>query len=148
MATFRPGMRGGEKAMWLRQHRAEVAEYYERFGRDRAKEHYQLADETLNDILRDKGLASGMSDAERALAIAMSAIEIAREANRNNFKLETKFGLFQDAVTSGMVESFLKPLMSHVLGEKMPASLEEKPNCTLCLEEITESERKSKLKRN
>jgi hypothetical protein len=66
-----PGsLEGGQKRLFLQNHRAEVIEYHKKFGREATKSHYHLKDYTLDTFLSSERepFKTSFTIADKALA--------------------------------------------------------------------------------
>lgn len=121
------GLIGGPKQMWLRQHRDEVLEFYEKEGAEATRERFHLKQYTLDSLLKDKRkpFAPELTRYDR-LELKVNMAQAALEDLRAEVKqLQEAFSLFQESVGEQIKQNFFLPLLQ--AGIKLPASLELKP---------------------
>lgn len=118
---------GGQKRMWLRQHRDEILEFYDKEGEEATKRRFHLTHDTLGSLLRDERKPFGCEFTrydrlEMKVNMAMAAVEDLRAEVR---ELKELFDKFQEGVSEQLKRSFLLPLLQ--AGIKLDPSLELKP---------------------
>jgi hypothetical protein len=118
---------GGKKQMWLRQHRDEVLEFYDKHGAEATKEQYNLLPSTLDSILKDKpkpftGRFSRQDELQLRLNMTNAEMVTLRTEVR---ELKELFLSFQDSVSEQLKQKFLLPLLQ--AGIRVDSNLQLKP---------------------
>ena len=115
MSKFYKGMNGGEKAMWLRQNRQLVLDYYDQFGEPLTLRQFNLKPSTLDSLFKRQGIDKEDIRHYRAEALAKIAMEGANEARRDVRELKAQFGLFTELVSRQLIDNFFVPLLGSVI---------------------------------
>ena len=134
MDKFYSGMRGGEKAMWLRQNGQLVLDYYDQFGEFLTLSQFNLKPSTLASLFNREGIGQEDTRYDRAEALAKIAMEGANEARREVRELKSQYSQFTELVGQQLLNNFFIPLLKSVV--KLPAFLEAKPNRDLLLSDL------------
>lgn len=94
-------LRGGQKAMWLRQHRNLVVEFYNEFGEDETKQRFCFTHDTLEGLLKyeRRSFQPKFSTADKALLTAQIAEEGVRQCRREIEELKESYALFKESVS-------------------------------------------------
>lgn len=80
---------GGKKQMWLRGNRQKVLEFYYANGEEATKKEFRLTHDTLNAFLNRPSVDyNKMTESKRALYIAQTAVDTARENTRRVFEVQ------------------------------------------------------------
>lgn len=95
---FYPGMRGGSKAKWLKEHSSLVLSYYHTFGFEKTAKEFNLEEGTLSKLVRHGSFGDNRPALPRKDERALLQSEIAIERTR---VLEKK--IFQGAEGDVMV---------------------------------------------
>lgn len=129
MSTFNLGMSGGKKAMWLRQNRQLVLDYYAQFSEALTLSQFNLKQSTLNSLLNREGIEKRDTRQDRAEALAEIALESSRETKREVRELQSQYEQFTEIVCQQLIDRFFLPLLKSVI--KIKPSLELKPRRNL-----------------
>lgn len=85
------GLSGGRKQLWLKKNRELVLGFLNENGPVATKQHFRMSDDTWESFLvAEQPRLDNLSKADRALMIAESAIDMARESQRKVIRLESK----------------------------------------------------------
>lgn len=111
------GISGGQKRMWLRQHREEVLRYLKENGEETTCKYFHLHQFTLEQFLASEAepLKDSFSKADRALARVDVMDAGLMELRRELRDLKEAFALFQDTVSTQLTEKFFKPLLERAI---------------------------------
>jgi len=115
MIKFYKGMNGGEKAMWLKQNRQLVLDYYDQFSESLTLRQFNLKPSTLDSFLKRQGLDKKDTRYDRAEALAEIATEGANEARREVRELKAEYSLFTELVSRQLIDNFFLPLLGSVI---------------------------------
>lgn len=107
-------LKGGQKHMWLRQHREAILAFYESFGEEDTRKTFCLTENTLQSLIKskpDERRFSRLSKADKALARAeiseAGVIELRKEVK----ELRQLFEHFQQSVGEQLLNRFFLPLI-------------------------------------
>lgn len=114
-------LKGGQKAMWLRQHSLEVREYFRCHGYTATLDQFHLLTSTLDNVLsgvydgESKPVISNkrqISDVEKALIMAEAAQAGNAETRRSLRELERSYDLFTNNVANKVVNRIVFALQN------------------------------------
>lgn len=112
------GLRGGQKAMWLRLHHQEVLDYYQTNGVEATKREFHIfKDTTMDALLNDMGYSyqpyrgkpldkPGELELRVQICLADNS-ELRQEIG----ELRQQFADFQQEVSEQLIDKFFKPLL-------------------------------------
>lgn len=128
------GTKGGQKQLYLKQHRAEIIAFYRSFGSEEACRQYNMTEQTLKKLLNSPEPLNRKDD--RAVIIAQMAEARSVEIKKEVDDLKRQYSIFVDSVARQLLEKFFRPLLQQTI--KLPAGLEWKPDTMLKLDDLDE----------
>lgn len=141
-------LKGGQKMLWLRQHRQEVLTYHHLHGAAATCRKYHMKSTTLDSFLSfapdQKRL--GVADHEKIEALFAINQEAVREVKLQVNDLKKNYSQFCDIVSTRLSDKFFKPLLQNVIGE-LPADLDIKPDERLLVKNLLPERLTGKEKR-
>lgn len=121
---------GGAKRMWLREHRAEVVDFYEKEGKEATKKRYRLTHDTLGSLLKGERKPFGCEFTRYdrlELKVNMTQANI-EDLRAEVSELKEMFATFQESVAEQLKRGFLLPLIRAVIRLDQGLELEPKPD--------------------
>lgn len=118
------GLSGGPKSMWLRTHREQIIEYYDRHGEEATRRRYGIAriDVLEELIIRPKTVRFDNPLSTSRLDRYAILEEDIRSLKKEVVELKRQFSLFTDAVSTQFAQNFFKPLLA--MSIKLDSDLE------------------------
>jgi hypothetical protein len=135
-------LRGGSKAMWLKNNREFVLQCVQYFGADMVMENMAMEQDTFSDFIkfekgqfnrieREKHQENHVNTDERDLTIEMLKADIA-EVRKQLREMESLFNQFQEGVAQRIGAALIMPLVSHLTTpDRELGQLSPKNNLTL-----------------
>ena len=108
------GLKGGQKHMWLQQHKETILDFHKEFGDTATRRTFQLGENTLHNILQSNESTSNhksFTKADRALAQAEITRAGLQEIKHEVKSLRQDFERFQQSVGEQLVSKFFLPLL-------------------------------------
>lgn len=132
------GLRGGQKQMWLRQHRDEILEYMAKHNKGAAMLKFGIAHPGTLDRLVKRETESEQRptrfEVMKAQGLATTSLEMSRESQKQLRELKEAFQTFAESVGEQIASKFLLPLLHSVI--QPPPGLELAPDDRLNLETL------------
>jgi hypothetical protein len=117
-------LKGGQKHMWLENHRDMILTFYDEFGETITRTTFNLKGETLHNLLAtgtSHRKSGRLSKADKALAQSEILRADLQEIRKEVISLKKIFERFQQSVGEQLVTKFFMPLLQ--AGIKMDADL-------------------------
>ena len=125
MKELKPGTKGGQKQLWLRQNFELVIGFHHVFGRDATLVQFNIKPSTLDSLLtRYKDSLIKQSEAERLNIKINYIVDVLNQTRNEVMGLKRDYGKFTVVVADIIAKQFLEPLLRHMLA--VPDSLELK----------------------
>lgn len=119
-------MSGGEKSLFIRQHKEEILQCYHQKGGAYCLREYHLQSTTLERLLKAPGYIpnSELSPGDKASLMVQRLEADNRELKKEIQRLRAEYLLFTDTVSDQLSDKLFKPFLRAVI--QLPDSLEEK----------------------
>ena len=126
-------IKGGQKHMWLKQHRELVLEFHQEFGEEATKQTFHLTVTTLHNLLSYPINTRNvkLTKVDRALAQAEIVRTDIQELRQEVGSLKQLFERFQLSVGEQLIEKFFKPLLQKGIEVDSDLAIEEEDKLSL-----------------